>query len=111
MHSHNLENQAIEIIGQQLSTDFPAAFESRSAIELVGYSMTRAAADSAFAQAGFNDKDKIGKGREGRDLVGVVELHDCFAANELITYPALGLCEPGDACKMVERGDNTVCVA
>ena len=68
--------------------------------------MTRAAAESAFAQAGFND----GKGRVGRDLVGVVELHDCFAANELITYPALGLCESGDACKMVEKGDNTVCV-
>ena len=66
--------------------------------------MTRAAADSAFAQAGFNN----GTEKEGRDLVGVVELHDCFAANELITYPALGLCGPGEACKMVERGDNTV---
>ena len=27
--------------------------------------------------------------------VDVVELHDCFSANELITYEALGLCEPG----------------
>lgn len=42
--------------------------------------------------------------------VGVVELHDCFSANELITYPALGLCPPGDAHKLVERGDNTYVV-
>jgi sterol carrier protein 2 len=27
---------------------------------------------------------------------------------QLITYPALGLCPPGDAHKLVERGDNTV---
>ena len=70
-------------------------------MELVGYSMTRAAADSAFTQAGF-------KKGEGRDLVGVVELHDCFSANELITYPALGLCEPDGAVKMVERKETTV---
>ena len=27
--------------------------------------------------------------------VDVVELHDCFSCNELITYEALGLCAPG----------------
>jgi len=27
--------------------------------------------------------------------VQVIELHDCFSANELITYEALGLCKPG----------------
>lgn len=101
VHSHKLENQAIEIVGQALATDFPSAFDSRSAIELVGYSMSKAAADRVFAQAGFREG-------EGRDSVGVVELHDCFAANELIMYPALGLCEEGGAVKFVERGDNTV---
>lgn len=30
-----------------------------------------------------------------RDDVNVVELHDCFSCNELITYEALGLCQPG----------------
>ncbi|THH09420.1 hypothetical protein EW145_g2031 [Phellinidium pouzarii] len=100
VYRHNLENQAIEIVGQQLSTDLPSTFDSRSAMELVGYSMSKDAADQAFAQAGFKEGD-------GRDLVGVVELHDCFAANELITYPALGLCAPGEAHKMVDRGDNT----
>lgn len=30
------------------------------------------------------------------------------APGQLITYPALGLCAPGEAHKLVERGDNTV---
>lgn len=89
-------------------------------MEVVGYGMTRRCADKVFAQAGFAP----GK---GRDEVGVVELHDCFAANEacrvysvlfdsvfdylasqLITYPALGLCAADAAHKLVEEGDNTV---
>ena len=76
VHKHELENQAIEIVAQALTTDNPSAFDSRSAMELVGYSMSKVAADKAFAQAGF-------KQGEGRDLVGVVELHDCFSANEV----------------------------
>ncbi|TDL15833.1 thiolase-like protein [Rickenella mellea] len=100
VHKHKLENQAIEIVAQALTTDQAGTFNSGSAMELVGYSMSKEAADSVFAQAGF------GPG-EGRDQVGVIELHDCFAANELITYPALGLCAPGEAHKLVERGDNT----
>jgi len=100
MRANKLENQAIEIVAQHLSTDFPSTFESKSAMELVGYSMTKDAADKTFAKAGFREG-------EGRDLVGVVELHDCFAANELITYPALGLCSIDEAHKMVDKGDNT----
>ncbi|KAH9846608.1 thiolase-like protein [Lenzites betulinus] len=100
VHKHGLENQAIEIVAIALTTDEPTTFESKSAIEVIGFSMSKSAADHVFAEAGL-------QGREGRDQVGVVELHDCFAANELITYDALGLCEPGQAHKMVERGDNT----
>lgn len=76
MHSHKLENQAIEIVSTVLCTDEAVTFESRSAMELVGFSMTQRAADIAFQQAGFE------KG-QGRDQVGVLELHDCFAANEV----------------------------
>ena len=76
VRSHKLENQAIEIVTQCLETDPAATFESRSAMELVGYSMTKNAADKVFTQAGFAP----GK---GRDWVGGVELHDCFAANEV----------------------------
>lgn len=76
VHKHGLENQAIEIISQALVTDQTATFNSRSAMELVGYGMSKAAADIVFEDAGF-------KKGTGRDEVGVVELHDCFAANEV----------------------------
>ncbi|KAI9566997.1 thiolase-like protein [Boletus coccyginus] len=103
VHAHKLENQAIEIVAQALETDHPDAFESGSAMEVVGYGMTKRCADKVFAQAGFAPG-------QGRDEVGVVELHDCFAANEacrLIMYPALGLCAADAAHKLVEKGDNT----
>lgn len=116
VHKHGLENQAIEIVGNALVTDGIETFETRSAIEAVGFSMTQRCADEVFSQAGF----PLG---EGRDQVAVVELHDCFAANEvssprcvgiflienqLITYDALRLCPPGGAVELIERGDNTV---
>lgn len=100
VHAHGLENQAIEIVAQGLETDDPAAYDTESAMEVAGYGMSKRCADKVFKEAGFADG-------EGRDLVGVVELHDCFSANELITYPALGLCDLDEAHKMVERGDNT----
>jgi sterol carrier protein 2 len=76
VHAHNLENQAIEIVAQAMATDDPSAFNSRSAIQVVGYDMTKHCADKVFSDAGF-------KPGEGRDQVGVIELHDCFAANEV----------------------------
>lgn len=100
VHRHRLENQAIEIAGNALVTDGTETFETRSAAELVGFSMTRRCADEVFSQAGHPDG-------EGRNEVAVIELHDCFASNELITYDALRLCPPGGAIELVERGDNT----
>jgi acetyl-CoA acetyltransferase len=64
--------------------------------EVVGFSMTKDAAEKVYAEAGLGPKD-----------VQVVELHDCFAHNELISYEALGLCARGGAQKFVEDGDNT----
>ncbi|KAI9453672.1 thiolase-like protein [Lactarius psammicola] len=103
VHANKLENQAIELVATGLATDYAEAFAGRSAMDNVGYGMTRRLADKIFAQAGAS-----------RDDVGVVELHDCFAANEaraeftlFVTYPALGLCAVDDAHRFVERGDNT----
>ena len=50
----------------------------------------------AYAQAGVGPKD-----------LNLVELHDCFAHNELITYEALGLCPEGGAAQFIADGDNT----
>jgi len=97
VHANQLENQAIELVAIGLGTDYPEAFMGRSAMDSVGYGMTRRLADTVFAQAGA-----------GRGDVGVIELHDCFAANELITYSALGLCAIEDTHRFIERGDNTV---
>ncbi|TFY57082.1 hypothetical protein EVG20_g8681 [Dentipellis fragilis] len=96
VHAHGLENQAIEIVAQGLQTDTPDAFKGDDAMNVVGYGMSKRCADAVFAQAGASRED-----------VGVVELHDCFAANELVTYGALGLCPLEDAWKFAERGDNT----
>lgn len=43
--------------------------------------MTKLAAQRLYAKTGVKPTD-----------VQAVELHDCFSANELITYEALGLC-------------------
>ncbi|KAL9937233.1 hypothetical protein V8E36_003647 [Tilletia maclaganii] len=94
--SHKLEDRAIELAGLGIATDTPNLHATNSRIELAGADMTRVAAKRAYAQAGVGPKD-----------VQVIELHDCFAANELITYPALGLCADNEAHKIVERGDNT----
>ena len=37
----------------------------------------------------------------------MIELHDCFTSNEVITYEGLGLCGPGEAERLVNDGDNT----
>lgn len=68
-------------------------------MDLVGYSMSKRAADEAFAQAGF-------KPGEGRDQVGVLNSVTVLVPAMLITYDALGLCKKGEAHKLVE-GDST----
>ncbi|KAN0101044.1 Thiolase-like protein [Tylopilus felleus] len=100
VYAHKLENQAIEIVAQALETDHPNTFDTESAMVLAGYDMAQRCADKVFAQAGFAPG-------QGRDEVGVIELHDCFASAEFSLYGALGLCALEDAHKLVENGDNT----
>ena len=76
MHTHKLENQAIEIVAQAMETDEPSTFDTASAMELVAHGMSKRCADKVFAQAGFAPG-------EGREDVGVIELHDCFAPTEV----------------------------
>jgi len=89
-------NRSVRIKAQAMTTDKPVTFEARDMREVVGFSMAREAAQQVYAQAGIGPQD-----------VDVVELHDCFAQNELITYEALGLCPEGGAEKFVLDGDNT----
>jgi len=91
---HGLEGQAIEIIGMTMATDTVKAFND-SMISVIGADMTASAASTVYKQSGYSAKD-----------IDVLELHDCFSANELVTYEALGLCEQGQAGAFIESGGN-----
>jgi sterol carrier protein 2 len=79
-----------------MATDFDSSFDERSMIKAVGFDMTKKAAEKVYAQSGIGPED-----------VDVVELHDCFSCNELITYEALGLCPVGQGGKYVDDGAFT----
>jgi acetyl-CoA acetyltransferase len=93
---HDLWRHAVEIAGQSMVTDMPSTFEDRSCISIVGYDMSKKAAERALQEA----ETDIGE-------VDVIELHDCFSANELITYEALGLAEEGEGHKLVDAQATT----
>lgn len=93
---HGLEGQAVEILGQAMTTDFDSSFDEKSMIKMVGFDMTQAAARKVYEQSGFGPED-----------VDVVELHDCFSCNELLTYEALGLCPVGKGGEFVDAGAQT----
>ncbi|MBA3726543.1 MAG: lipid-transfer protein, partial [Armatimonadetes bacterium] len=93
---HGLQRQAVEITGMAMATDLPSTFDERSSIKLVGYDLTRKAAQKVYEQSGL-----------GPENVDVIELHDCFSVNELITYEALGLCEEGRAGELIDSGAVT----
>jgi sterol carrier protein 2 len=94
---HGLHGQAIEIAGQAMVTDLKSSFDaSADCITIVGYDMSREAARRAYEEA-----------QVGPDDVQVVELHDCFSANELITYEALGFAPEGEGHKLVEKQATT----
>ncbi|XP_007430965.1 non-specific lipid-transfer protein [Python bivittatus] len=93
---NGLQLRAVEILAQEMRTDFPSSFEENSCIKLIGYDMTKEAAKCCFSKTGLTPED-----------VDVIELHDCFSVNELITYEALGLCLEGRAGELIDRGDTT----
>jgi acetyl-CoA acyltransferase len=94
---HDLWDQAIEIAGQALVTDLPSTFDKDAdCIKICGYDMSKKAAELAYEEAGVGPED-----------VQVIELHDCFSANELITYEALGLAPEGEGHKLVDKQATT----
>ena len=92
---HGLD-ASVRIAAQAMTTDTASTFESKDMRKLVGYDMTAAAARQVYEDAGI-----------GPEELDVVELHDCFTANELISYEALQLTPEGTAEKFILDGDNT----
>ena len=91
-----LGSRAVEILAQAMASDTPDVFEPPSAIEAVGTSVSRAAAQRAYEAAGL-----------GPDEVDVIELHDCFSVNEVLTYEALGLAPEGKGHLLLDQGATT----
>jgi acetyl-CoA acetyltransferase len=95
VREHGLAGRAVEIAGQAMATDFASTFQGGD-IAMVGGDLTRSAARGAFEQSGLGPED-----------IDVIELHDCFSTNELITYEALGLCAPGRGGELADSGATT----
>ncbi|MET9698746.1 lipid-transfer protein [Streptomyces sp. NPDC006529] len=96
VEAHGLGEQAVEIVAQAMTTDTGESFASGSCIDVVGKPMTAAAARQVYERSGLGIED-----------VDVIELHDCFSVNELLTYEALGMCADGASGKLVESGATT----
>ena len=92
---HGLRSD-VKITGQSMTTDFPSSFEGKTMMQIVGSDMSQAAANDLYERTGIGPED-----------VDVVELHDCFTSNEIITYEALQLTEEGGSEQFVSDGDNT----
>lgn len=86
----------VRILAQSLTTDKPGAFSDRSALSVVGWGMSKDAAQQVYEAAGVAPQD-----------VDVCELHDCFAQNEMFSYETLGFCGEGEAEAFVRAGNNT----
>jgi sterol carrier protein 2 len=92
---HGLRSD-VRIRAQAMTTDTASTFGAGDMMQVVGFDMARDAANKVYEAAGIGPED-----------IDVVELHDCFAHNELITYEGLGLCGEGEAAKFIDDGDNS----
>lgn len=95
VNEHGLWDRAVEVAGQAMATDFANTFDG-SDMSIAGFHMSADAARQAYEEAELGPED-----------AQVIELHDCFSANELITYEALGLCAQGKAGDLVMDGATT----
>lgn len=95
VREHVLGGRAVEIAGQAMATDFQSTFDGSDA-SIAGYHLSRAAALQAYEQSGLGPQD-----------AQVIELHDCFSSNELLSYEALGLCGEGKAAELIREDATT----
>jgi acetyl-CoA acetyltransferase len=88
-------DKGVHIPAMTMTTDYPSSFE-QSMIKMVGQDLTNTAAKKVYEQSGLGPED-----------VQVIELHDCFTPNELITYEGLGLCSEGEAGRLIDEDQTT----
>jgi acetyl-CoA acetyltransferase len=85
----------VKIVAQAMQTDRMEDF-ALGALGMIGVGMSRRAAQAVYEQAGL-----------GPDDVDVIELHDCFSTNELVTYESLGLCKDGEGGRLIDEDQVT----
>jgi acetyl-CoA acyltransferase len=86
----------VRIRAQAMTTDLAGTFDGDDLVRLVGYDMTASAAAQVYEASGVDPRE-----------IRVVELHDCFTANEVLSYEALGLTPEGTAEAFIADGENT----
>ena len=91
-HGHS---SPVKIVAQAMATDLPEDFNNGH-LGWIGVGMSRRAANKVYEQAGIGPKD-----------VDVIELHDCFSTNELVTYETLGLCKDGEGGRLIDENQTT----
>ena len=91
-HGHS---DPVKIVAQAMATDLPEDF-ALGALGMIGVGMSRRAAGKVYEQAGLGPED-----------VQVIELHDCFSTNELVTYESLGLCKEGEGGRLIDEDQVT----
>jgi acetyl-CoA acyltransferase len=84
------QRRAVKVSASILTTD---PWEEACQVLPNVNTLTRNAAQQAYAQAGVSPED-----------LDLVELHDCFATAELVHYDNLMLCKPGEAASFFESG-------
>lgn len=94
--ARRLEHRGVLIAGQAMATDTDESFHPPSAIAAVGFGVSRDAAQQAYEMAGLGPED-----------AQVVELHDCFSTNEVLSYEALGLAPVGKGHLLLDEGATT----
>ncbi len=83
--------RAVRVKASVLTSD---PYQERDLVMPDVNSCTRKAAKEAYEMAGI-----------GADDVDLVELHDCFATAEMLHYENLGLCEDGEAGRLIDEGE------
>ncbi|MCY3885532.1 MAG: thiolase family protein [Gammaproteobacteria bacterium] len=86
-----LISRAVKVRASVLTSD---PWQERDLVMPDVNTCTRKAASAAYEMAGLGPED-----------IDLVELHDCFATAEILHYENLGLCNDGDAGRIIDEGE------
>lgn len=86
----------VRLVGKGWRSDRQEYFDSDNPLDVIFRGVSKETARLAYESAGLGPED-----------IDVVELHDCFTSNEIVTYAALGLCKDDDMEKFVMEDQNT----